>query len=234
MQCLILAGGLGTRMKPYTEKIPKALIPVRGHPFIDLQLRALKRQGIKRVVICVGYLGEMIQAEVGDGSRFDLHVDYTNEGENLRGTAGAIRLAADQGVLDEEFFVLYGDSFLPTSFPTVFEKFKSGSDPALMTVFRNEGQFDKSNAQFNGERVTLYDKKLSAGTGVPYIDYGLSILSRKLVLERIPADGVRDLADLFHQLSVEGRLAGLEVKERFYEIGSQQGLADLESYLGTH
>jgi NDP-sugar pyrophosphorylase family protein len=220
-------------MKPYTEKIPKAMIPVLGRPFVDWQLSLLKRQGISSVVICIGYLGSMIRDYVSDGSRFGFQVEYIDEGARLRGTAGAIRFAVETADLDDSFFVLYGDSYLPISYPEVFERFREGDDPALMTVFRNDGQFDKSNVRYNGRRVTLYDKTLSDDSSLSYIDYGLSVLSKNLVKERVQLEGAADLAGLFHQLSVEGKLAGFEVRQRFYEIGSKQGLNDLEKYLGS-
>lgn len=233
LQCVILAGGLGTRMRPMTESIPKALIPVRGVPFVDWQLRHLARQGVRRVVFSIGYRGDMLRDHVGDGSGFGVEVTWVDEGSRLRGTAGALRLALDQGALDEAFSVLYGDSYLPVSMPAVERSWRRSGLPALMTVMRNENAWDSSNAVFAGGLVTLYDKRRPAALReqLRWIDYGLSVLTRAVLGETVDSGRPDDLADLFHDLSRAGRLAGFEVDERFYEAGSPEGLRDLEAYL---
>lgn len=232
MQCLILAGGLGTRMRPATERIPKAMIEVVGHPFAHHQLTLLARQGVRRVVYCIGYLGGLLRDYVGDGARYGLAVDYVDEGEHLLGTAGAIRLAVDQGVMDQGFLVLYGDSYLPIDIAPVWAASEQGLRP-LMTILRNEGQWDRSNVRFDDGQPLLYDKRVAdpAANGMRYIDYGLSVLTREVILARVPAATVIDLAEVFHALSLEGGLAGYEVTQRFYECGSPQGARDLEDYL---
>lgn len=229
MDCVILAGGLGTRMRPATDSTPKALIPVAGEPFVDHQLRWLAGEGVRRVLFSIGYKGALLREHVGDGRRFGLKVDYVDEGEDLRGTGGALRLAFDQGTLPEAFLLLYGDSYLPVSIAAVWDAFLDGEDPALMTVLRNEGRWDRSNTSFRHGRVELYDKR-EPRPDMSYIDYGLSAFRRDVVAE-IPPFGKYDLADLLHTLSVGGRLAGFEVQERFYEVGSPAGLADLEALL---
>lgn len=233
LQCVILAGGLGTRMRPLTETVPKALLLVEGTPFADWQLRLLAERGIERVVYCVGYRSDMLRAHVGDGSRFGLAVSWSDEGAQLLGTAGAVRLALDRGMLDDAFFVLYGDSYLPVSFPEVEEAWRRSSAPALMTVMRNEGRWDASNCIYCDGRVVLYDKNRPADrqSEMHWIDYGLSVLTRLAVTDHVAPGGVADLADLQHDLSTSGGLAGLEVHDRFYEAGSPAGLRDLEAYL---
>lgn len=230
MECVILAGGLGTRMRPVTEAIPKALVSVAGRPFVDWQLDWLAASGVTRVVLSIGHRGELLRQHVGGGDRFGLRVDYVDEGSWLRGTGGALRLALDQGELSEAFFVLYGDSYLSVSLPAVWSAFVTGGRPALMTVLRNEARWDASNADFADGRVVLYDKTHAGADRFRFIDYGLLALSQNVVRE-IPDDRVFDLADLLHRLSVEGRLSGFEVSERFYEVGSPAGLADLEAHL---
>src|SRR4051812_31658960 len=235
MQCVILAGGLATRMRPLTEQIPKALIPVGGVPFVDHQLRWLAGHGVTDVVLSVGYRGDLLAAHVGDGGPFGLRVRVVDEGTPLRGTAGALRVALDRGVLDESFLVTYGDSFLPVDFAAVFAAFRAAGRPALMTVFANHGRWDTSNVLFEGGAVTLYDKphRVRPAAEMPYIDYGLSALRREVVAAEIPAAGPADLAELYFALSRRGDLAGLEVSERFYEIGSPQGLEDIERWMAA-
>lgn len=223
----ILSGGLATRMRPMTETIPKALLPVAGQPFVHYQLEALARQGVKKVVLCVGYLGEMIETEVGDGARFNIEVHYSYDGNILVGTGGALKKAIN--LLGEEFFVLYGDSFLPIDFNAVEAKFKQANKPALMTIFHNQGQWDSSNVEFENGNLIEYNKK-QPNSRMNYIDYGLSVITAQTVQNPEWGD-VFDLSLIFQTLSRQSQLAGLEVFERFYEIGSPSGLADLEEFL---
>jgi NDP-sugar pyrophosphorylase family protein len=232
MQCVVLAGGLGTRMRAITGELPKALVPVAGRPFVDHQLAWLAREGVRDVVLCVGYGGKLLRDFVGDGSRWGVAVAYVDEGDDLRGTGGALRLALDEGALAEAFSVLYGDSYLPISLAPVWAAFRAGGAPALMTVLRNDGRWDESNARYEDGRVTLYAKGRARDVaGLDWIDYGFSVLTAPIVAERIPRGRPADLADLYGQLSREGLLAGCEVGERFYEVGSPQGLRDLEGHL---
>ncbi len=225
MQCVILAGGLGTRMRPLTETCPKTLLPAGGRPFAFHQLHWLAEQGITEVIYSIGHHGDMIRRYWAEEPSPVPSVRYVDEGERLLGTAGALRLARDRGVLDESFFVIYGDSFLPVEFAPVWRAFQASGQPALMTVLRNEGRWDRSNVIYQPGRVMLYDK--AAAPGMQFIDYGLSCFRRDLFDDLTHSD----LALLFHDLSRQGRLAGFQVHERFYEIGSPAGLRDFEQYL---
>lgn len=234
MQCVILAGGLATRMRPLTDAIPKALIPVAGRPFIDHQLEWLARVGVTRVLLSVGYRGEMLSRHVGDGGRWGLTLAVIDEGSELRGTGGALRLALDRGELDPAFLVTYGDSFLPIDFAEVWEAFLGCGQPALMTVFENAGRWEQSNAVLEAGKV-FYDKARRARPleDFRHVDYGLSALERSVVSRLVPERGKHDLATVFHELSQSGELAGFEVRQRFYEIGSPAGLLDFEQWLTT-
>ena len=226
MQCVILAGGLGTRMRPLTNTCPKTLLPVGGRPFAFHQLHWLASQKVDDVIYCIGHQGEMIRRYWESGPKPVRSIRYVDEGEQLRGTGGALRLAHLQGVLDECFLVIYGDSFLPVEFAPVWRTFHASGMPALMTVLRNQGRWDRSNVVYENGRLILYDKQ--ANPRMQHIDYGLCAFRREL-FDEMPE--VFDLAMLLHYLSLEGQLAGFEVQQRFYEIGSHQGLSDLEHYL---
>lgn len=223
----ILAGGLATRLRPLTEKIPKSLIRVAGRPFIEWQLDYLVHQGINRVVLCTGYLGEQIESVVNDGSHFGLEVLYSPDGPVLLGTGGTLKQALPR--LGEEFFVLYGDSFLPVDFRAIEASFVSKGMPALMTVLRNGNRWDKSNVLFQNGRLLEYNKH-TPRPEMEFIDYGLGILSAS-VFDNYELGKPVDLADIYHALSLKGQLAGYEVHERFYEIGSHDGLKETEFYL---
>jgi MurNAc alpha-1-phosphate uridylyltransferase len=234
VQCVILAGGLGRRMHALTGELPKALVPVCGRPFVDHQLTWLRDQGVRDVVFCIGHRGRQIRDFVGDGGPWDLLAAYVDEGDNLRGTAGALRLAVDEGALAEEFVVLYGDSYLQVELKPIWEEFRRSSAPALMVVLKNDNRWDASNVHYEDGMVVDYDK-LNAGRRpeLAWIDYGLTVLARDLVAGRIQPGAASDLADLYRELSLEGTLAGFEVDRRFYEVGSPEGLRELEQRLAS-
>ena len=223
----ILAGGLATRLRPVTEKIPKSLVPVAGKPFLAHQLELLHARGIRRAVLCIGYLGEMIQREFGDGKAYGVRLDYSFDGPKLLGTGGAIKRALP--LLGGEFFVLYGDSYLPVAYRPIADFFRRSGKLGLMTVYRNEGRYDTSNVVFHDGEIAVYDKK-NRPPEMRHIDYGLSLFKAS-VFESYSTNRPFDLAEVMGRLVREKQLAGYEIRERFYEMGSPAGLAELESLL---
>lgn len=233
IQCLILAGGLATRLRPLTGTIPKALVEVAGKPFLDHQLACFAANGVTDVVLSIGYLGEQIREFIGDGSQWGLRARVVEEGDDLRGTAGAIRLALDQGALGDEFAVAYGDSYMPIDFREVREAHLASMLPSLMVVIRNEGKWERSNCEVAGGRVLLYDKTpdTAASARFHHTDYGVSYWNADEFRARVPAGVKMDLARVFHDLSREGKLAAYEAPSRFYEMGSPEGLEELRKLL---
>jgi NDP-sugar pyrophosphorylase family protein len=223
----ILAGGLAKRLRPITETIPKALVTIAGAPFIAHQLRLLYSAGLRRIVICAGYLGEKIEAEIGDGASFGLRIEYSFDGPSLLGTGGALKRALP--LLGRRFLVLYGDSYLPIDYRKAALAFAAGDKAGLMTVYRNQGRWDTSNVQFESGQILRYDKKERTAE-MHHIDYGLGIL-RAESLAPWPDNEPFDLADVYRQLLSGNQLSGYEVTERFYEIGSPEGLAELDAFL---
>jgi MurNAc alpha-1-phosphate uridylyltransferase len=223
----ILAGGLATRLRPLTETVPKALVEIRGEPFLGHQLRLLRRAGIERVVLCVSYRGEQIREFARDGRAWDLQVDYSWDGPRLLGTAGAVRQALP--LLGENFFVLYGDSYLPCDYAAIQETFLQARKNGLMTVHRNEGRWDTSNVEFAQGRILLYDK-LKRTRAMRHIDYGLGVFARR-AFENRSSTQASDLATVYQDLLRRDDLAAFEVPDRFYEIGSAEGIRDLEEFL---
>jgi len=223
----ILAGGLATRLRPITEEIPKSLVIVAGKPFIEWQLMYLASQGIKRVVICVGHLGEKIIAAIGNGNQFGLEVCYSFDGKMLLGTGGAIRQALS--LLGDKFFVLYGDSYLPIRFSEVQKAFKASGKKGLMTVLRNNHRWDKSNVEFERGNIIQYNKT-EIQPKMNYIDYGLGLFEWSS-FQAYSVEKSFDLSKVYNDLLLVGELAGHEIFERFYEIGSRQGIEDTQCYL---
>jgi MurNAc alpha-1-phosphate uridylyltransferase len=223
----ILAGGLATRLWPMTDETPKALLRIAGRPFIFHQLESLSAQGVDRVVLCVGHLGEQIRTAVGDGRRFGLTVSYSFDGRRLLGTGGAVRNALPS--LGDDFFVLNGDSYLTCRFAQIQSAFEAARRPALMAVLRNDNRWDKSNVSFNNDTVVEYDKN-PGRNDLSYIDIGVCVFSRR-VFAPYTETAVVDLGHICRDLAQHRQLAGFEVSERFYEVGSPQGIFDAETFL---
>jgi N-acetyl-alpha-D-muramate 1-phosphate uridylyltransferase len=224
---VILAGGLATRLRPLTEKIPKSLVEVAGHPFLEHQITLLRKNGISEIFLCVGYLGGMIEELFGDGEQFGIQIIYSYDGDKLLGTGGAIKKVLPK--LSEDFFVLYGDSYLPIDYQAVATHFQVSDEPALMTVFRNDDAWDRSNVWFEDGTIRRYSKAERLPQ-MRYIDYGLTVCSQP-IFENYPGEEPFDLAIVLEELSQRGELAGYEVHQRFYEIGSHEGLEELDRLL---
>jgi len=225
----ILAGGLASRLGEVTRKIPKSLIEIAGKPFIFHQLEMLSSQGIKNVVLCVGHLGEMIESRVGDGAKFNLNIKYSYDGQKQLGTGGSLKKALP--LLSEIFFVLYGDSFLPLNLKKVEKAYSENSTDklGLMTIIYNENLWDKSNVLFLRNNLIKYSKK-NIDSEMKYIDYGLSILNKRAFYFS-PGDDTFDLSDILSLLASRKQLIGFEVYDRFYEIGSKNGIQETEEFL---
>jgi len=222
----ILAGGLATRMKPHTDAIPKSLLDVEGRPFIFRQLDSLAERGARKVVVCIGHMGHMIRERVGDGARFGIEVRYSDEGDRLLGTGGALRKALP--LLGDRFLVQYGDSLLEVDYRAVERAFLDSGLTGLMTVYRNEGRYDTSNVLFVDGGIRRYDK-MNRVPEMRHIDYGLGGLSAS-AFHGVKEDTRVDLAVIYQNLLAQGELAGYEVFQRFFEIGSPAGLADARKH----
>jgi NDP-sugar pyrophosphorylase family protein len=214
-------------MRPLTETVPKSMLEVAGKPFIAHQLDLFRREGIAHVVICAGHLSEKMRDYVGDGTRWNLKVDWSFDGDILLGTGGALKRALSY--LTDTFFVTYGDSWLDIPYRPIVEAFAAAGKPALMTVYRNEGRWDASNVEFENGNILSYDKSAKTDK-MRYIDYGLQLISRD-ILAAYPPDTKFDLAEIYTKMVRSGQMAGYEAGRRFYEIGSPQGLAETDTLL---
>jgi MurNAc alpha-1-phosphate uridylyltransferase len=230
VQAVVLAGGLATRMHPRTLTVPKSLLEVAGRPFVDWQLERLVATGLRDVVMCVGYLGEQIRAHVGDGSRCGARVLWSEEGATLLGTGGALRRALP--LLAPSFVVTYGDSYLPFDYAEPLRVLETSGDcDGAMAIYKNEGRWDTSNVFSDGSWVLRYAKN-SLDDRFDYIDYG-AIAFRRDVIAALPLGHVSGLDGVQSDLASRNRLRAVVARERFYEIGSPEGLAELERYLRT-
>ncbi|SRR5579862_223067 len=226
MPVAILAGGLGTRLGPLTKNLPKSLVNVAGRPFLAHQLDLLRERGVRRAIVCAGHLGEMIRDKFGGGAGWGIELEYSFDGPELLGAGGALRKALP--LLGPAFYVLYGDSYLRADYRQAAAAFFALGKPALMTVCANDGIWD-SNVRFAGGCIEVYDKS-NRTAEMRHIDYGLSCLTPE-AFDGLSGNGPHALEDVFRELAASKKLAGFEVSERFYEIGSPRGLEELEALL---
>ena len=224
---LILAGGLAKRIHSITKNMPKALIQICGKPFIDWQLRYLARSGIQKVILCLGHMGEDIEKYVESGDGYNLEVEYSYDGSKLLGTGGAIKKALP--LLDKNFFVTYGDTFLPIDYLEVYNAFLKNKEKPIMTIYKNNNNLDESNVIYENNSLIEYNKSLKKPE-MEYIDYGLSILNSDIFNNY--NEGINfDLSEVMHDLSIKNQLIGHIIDKRFYEIGSYDGIHDTELFL---
>ena len=239
MQAVVLAGGLATRMRPHTLAIPKAMLEVAGRPFVDWQLERLAQCGFRDVVMCIAYLGEQIRAHVGDGAGYGVRVTWSEDGGRLLGTAGALRAALHH--LAPTFLVTYGDSYLPFDYAEPLRILEAHADcDGVMAVYKNDGKWDASNVVTDGADqadqadqgwVLRYEKGIK-DDAFDHIDYGATALRRTLI-EALPDGEPYGLDTLTRELAARKRLRAYVARERFFEIGSPQGLAELDQKLRT-
>jgi NDP-sugar pyrophosphorylase family protein len=223
----VLAGGLGTRLRPITERIPKVLVELAGKPFAVHQIELLRSQGITDIVFCVGHMGEKVEAALGDGSLWGVHLNYIFDGPFPLGTGGALRKALP--LLGKAFFVMYGDSYLECDYTDIEQVFWANGKQALMAIYRNNDRWDRSNILFSHGRILRYDKKHHI-PDMQYIDYGLGVFQAG-ALDIYPEGQPLDLAEVYKDLVNRDQLLGYEVTHRFYEIGSPSGLEETQRYL---
>ena len=229
MQMVILAGGLGTRMRPLTDELPKVLIPVNGKPFLHHQIELLKEHGIRDIVLCVGHLGDLIRTRFGDGDWLGVRIRYSEERGTLLGTAGAVKNAEPS--LEDDFFLLYGDAYLRVDYREVMRYFRRSGAQGLMVVYHNSNRLERSNVVVRDGRVAVYNKD-SRTPGMEHINYGLSVL-RKEALRLVPPGRPFSQEELYRLLIEQGELLAWEAEHRFYEIGSRQGLAEFRELVAS-
>jgi len=231
---LILAGGLGTRLRSVVADKPKALAPIMGKPFLEIQIELLKDQGAKHFVLCVGHLSQQIAETFGDGSRFGVRIDYSEEKDQLRGTAGAIKLA--QSFIKDRALVLNGDTYLDFEHNELVARhlaeIKFGAK-ATCTLARleNGSRFGTVILDEHDHYIAGFLEKNSNNHGPAWLNAGAYMLERSFV-EAIAADKVISLEkETFPNLIARGgKIAATLSSRPFYDIGTPEdykGFSDL-------
>ena len=226
---VIIAGGLATRLGKLSAQTPKSMLRFSGKPFLQYQIELLRSKGIKKFVLCVGHFSEQIKQYFGSGKDFGVQISYSDEGEKLLGTGGALKKAED--LLEDDFFIMWGDSYLLLDYKDIFKVYIKSEIQALMVVYKNFNERDKSNVVVKNNKVILYDK-WSISKDKVYIDNGVSILNKKL-LQCIPKDEVFALELIFKKLAQENNIAAYKAEQCFYEIGSVGGIKDFKDFVGS-
>lgn len=227
MQVVILCGGLATRIKPITEKVPKSMVQIAGKPFLWYQLELLKKNGIYDIVLCIGYKGEHVEQYFGNGEKFGVKIQYSSDADKLLGTGGSLKNA--EHLLGDTFLMMYGDSYLPFGFKKAIAFFERNNGIGLMTVFKNLDKYEKSNVEVEKSLVKSYSKKRKTKK-MEYIDYGISIF-KKEALQSIPKDTWYDLSNLHKTLIKKRELLAYPAEQRPYEVGSFKGLEEFKKYI---
>lgn len=224
---VILAGGLATRLKPLSDTIPKSLINIAGYPFIYWQLKNLKENGVSEVIICIGHMGNMIKEVVDKINVFGIKIEYSDDGDTLLGTGGALNKALP--LLGDTFGVIYGDSYLTFDYRCAINTFFGSKKRALMSIYKNKNLWDKSNVRYDGFKILEYNK-VNTNLNMEFIDYGMGVIS-SCCFDEFVSGAFFDLADVYHKLSIEDGLAAYVVENRFYEIGTIAGIEEFERYI---
>jgi NDP-sugar pyrophosphorylase family protein len=224
---VILCGGLATRLGDLAKNIPKSMIEINGKPFLEYQIENVKKRGIKDIILCVGHLSEKIEGYFGDGEKLGVNIQYSYDGDKQLGPIGALKNA--ESLLDDEFFVMYGDSYLTIDFQKVYNFFIKHDKPACMVVYKNYDKYDKSNLIVKDNIVIGYGDKERTEEMI-YIDYGTSLLTKKL-LKKLPKNTFYTTGEFFGSLIENNELLAFESTERFYHIGNPESLEELKSFI---
>lgn len=221
---IILCGGEATRLMPLTGDTPKSLIVFEKVPFIEWQIRLLQSIGFENIILAVGHLSEKIVRFIIRKKYFGLNIRFSPDGDVPLGTGGAVKKASE--LAGDNFFVMNGDSYLDFDFRSMLNKFYESGGKAMMAVYKNNGLYDLSNTSINGGKVVCYDKN---GKNLDYIDYGISVFNKSVFTDI--SEKIFDMEKLNNRLIANNGLYAFEAQNRFYEIGSFQGINDFKNFL---
>lgn len=224
---IILCGGLATRLGDLSKNSPKSMIKINNKPFLEYQIEILKKNSIKDIVLCVGYLAEKIKSYFGNGKKLGVNIRYSYDGDKPLGPIGALKNA--EPILDDVFFIMYGDSYLTVDYKKVHRFFMKQDKLGLMVVYKNYDKYDKSNIAIKDDLVVGYGKNNSTDDMI-YIDYGTSILCKK-ALDIVPKDKMYSTGEFFSELIKKRELLCFEAKKRFYHIGTPESLEEFNDFI---
>ncbi len=205
------------------------MVPVNGKPFLEYEIGLLRRSGIDDFVLCVGYLREKVEDYFGNGSRWGVRIRYSYDGPRLMGPAGALKGA--EPLLEECFFVTYGDAYLRADYPSVMGALLCSGRLGLMTVYRNRNRYGKSDVDVRVGYVVRYDKG-GRGGGMEWVNFGITALRRRALALVQPGKECSE-EEFYGELIRRGELLAFPVGERFYEIGNPRSLREFERFISS-
>ncbi len=224
MTVIILCGGLASRLYPLSETTPKSLIEIHKKPFIHYQLEQLHQQHITDVILCVGKFGDIIEEKIGNKYK-NITIQYSHDGELPLGTGGAIKKALSL-IPENDFIVLYGDSYLQIPINKMINKYYASKKPILMSVYRNKNKLHKNNIIYNGE-ILSYDKELYH-PDMTHIDYGINIFNKSVFVQ---TPHIFDLSKLLTDFVKIKQVSSIEATVSFHEVGSFKGIEKFEKFI---
>ena len=215
-QAVILAGGYGKRLAPFTEHDPKPMYPFNGDPFLGYLVREIKGFGIEDVVILLGYLPEKVTEYFGDGSRYGVRIKYCITPVEYE--TGA-RIKAAESFLQEDFLLMYCDNYCPIDFEKLQQDYDTNNASVQITAYVNKDHYTKNNLRLDGnDCVRCYDKK-RVQENLNAVDIGYAIISKQ-VIEQIPDTNCNFEAEMYPKLVNSGKLFATLTEHRYYSIGS--------------
>lgn len=233
MQTVILAGGLGKRLMPLTMDIPKPMVCVFGRPFLEYQIRWLKSNGIREILLLTGYKGDKVQAYFKDGSSLGVILTYSHETSPL-GTGGSLKLAEKK--LESSFLLVYGDSFLPIDTAGLIQRFRDVDKTGMIVVYDNQPHDAgvPSNIDLDKEGFVARYEKNSKDPLFHYTDAGVSVF-KKEVIDFIPKGKKVSLEEeIFPRLVKDRELLGYITRQPFYDIGTRERIKRFEELVSSN
>jgi len=218
-QIVIIAGGLATRLQPITETIPKSMVLLKGKPFFEYQIELCKKNGVREIIFCGGHLWEQVNNYFGNGEKFGVKIIYSIENEKLD-TGGAVKNAFEH--LDDEFFVMYGDSYLTLDWQKAYKFLKKSGAKGLMTTYENNWHPEPSNVLVGGGGYIKEYNKEKPGKEMRFIEYGINIFPKDII-KKIPGKSF-PISRYFDFLIKRGQLVSYPSKDRFFEVGCFEGI----------
>lgn len=226
-QAVILAGGLGTRLRPFTETQPKPMYPIEGKAFLERLIEMLRDRGFERILLLLGYLPEKIQAYFGSGKPWGVQIDYSISSVDHE-TGRRLKLAESK--LDDVFLLLYCDNYWPMPFDKMWTRFQNHPNvSAMLTVYRNTDGYTRDNVLCSEEGFIVRYDKSRAQLGLKGVDIGFALIRKSLVRE-LPHENLSFESYYYPKLASEGLLLAYPTDHRYYSIGSNQRIPITEEF----
>lgn len=219
---IILAGGKATRLRPITIDIPKSMVLVNNKPFLYYQLKQLEKFNFEKIIISTGYKSHVIEKYIENKFK-KKSISIIKDTKFISGTGGAIKNCLKH--VNKDFFVIYGDSYLSINYNIIYKKFVKNKKNLLITAFKNNNKYDKSNLFIKNNKIIEYNKNSKIAQ---HIDYGVLCINKK-VFKSVKKNKF-DLKEIIIKQIKNKNISFFEAKKRFYEIGNKDSLREFKRY----